>query len=56
MVFSSFSSMLHMGGYADYVWPAFAVAIVMLLGNSMLASNRLRKLIRTLRNRYASTS
>ncbi len=56
MYFSSFSSFIHMGGYADYVWSAFAIAIVMLFINSVMLSSRLRKMIKILRDRYARSS
>jgi len=56
MNFTSFSAFIHMGGYAGYVWPAFAIAILLLLVNSMVARKRLRKLIKTLRSRYAHSS
>lgn len=31
--FSSFSAFLQMGGYADFVWPAYAIFVVVLLIN-----------------------
>jgi heme exporter protein D len=36
----------HMGGYAPYVWGAYGLAFVVLLGNALAAWHRRRKLIR----------
>ena len=36
----------HMGGYAFYVWPAYALALVVLTGQLWAAVRRRKKLIR----------
>lgn len=36
----------HMGGYALYVWPAYALSLVVLTGQLWAAVRRRRKLIR----------
>ncbi len=36
----------HMGGYAFYVWPAYALSLVVLMGQLWVAVQRRRKLIR----------
>jgi len=56
MYFSSFLSLVHMGGYADYVWPAFGLVVLVLFVNVVFASRRLRNIIKNLRNRYARSS
>lgn len=30
--FTSFNAFLHMGGYALYVWPAYGIFVVLLVG------------------------
>jgi len=47
--FSSFSAFFHMGGYAAYVWPAYALVMLTLCVNGLLASMRLRRLLRHLK-------
>jgi len=42
----SLAEFLHMGGYAPYVWGAYGLAFVVLLGNFLAAWRRRRKLIR----------
>ena len=37
-----------MGGYARYVWPAYAIAGAVLFGNFILAQQQRRKTIRTI--------
>ena len=38
-----------MGGYAIYVWPAYAIAAVVLIVNIVQPSRRLRRLLAELR-------
>ncbi|HXE77815.1 MAG TPA: heme exporter protein CcmD [Rhodanobacter sp.] len=40
---------LAMGGYAAYVWPAYAVFLVVLLGDSLVPTLRRRRIVRELR-------
>lgn len=47
---SSLHEFLTMGGYAAYVWPAYAVAAVVLIANAVLPGWRLRRLLRRLRS------
>ena len=37
---------LHMGGYAPYVWPSYGLALVILVGNLVIARRRRSKLLR----------
>jgi heme exporter protein D len=48
--FPTLISFLHMGGYAAYVWPAYAAACVSILINGILPGRQRRQLIRRLRN------
>ncbi|PHQ81042.1 MAG: heme exporter protein CcmD [Coxiella sp. (in: Bacteria)] len=43
MVFHSMHSFLHMGGYADYVWSAYALFFVSISVFSAIFMKRLRK-------------
>lgn len=47
------STFLAMGGYAAYVWPAYAVFFIVLLADALAPVMRRRKLIRDLRGRIA---
>jgi heme exporter protein D len=40
----SLHEFLTMGGYAAYVWPAYAVAVVVVVANAIAPSLRLRRL------------
>ncbi|MGC1551006.1 MAG: heme exporter protein CcmD [Rhodanobacter sp.] len=40
-----------MGGYAAYVWPAYAVFFIVLIADYIAPSLRRRKLLRELRSR-----
>jgi heme exporter protein D len=52
MAFTSFQQFLHMGGYAAYVWPAYAVTFTVLIINIVIPCLRTRNLRRTfLRNK-----
>lgn len=52
--FTSLSAFLHMGGYADYVWPAYAIVIIILGINLFLSISKLKKMIKQLRYQYAN--
>ena len=39
----SLHELLEMGGYAAYVWPAYALAAVVLIVNAILPLRRLRR-------------
>ncbi len=52
--FSSLHAFLNMGGFADFVWPAYAIAFVVLLLNWWVATQKLRRLKKKLRQDYAS--
>jgi len=45
-----------MGGYADYLWPAYAVFFVVLLADFLAPVLRRRRLLRELRSRLARQS
>jgi len=45
----SLQAFLAMGGYAAYVWPAYAVFLVVLLGDSLVPTLRRRRIVRELR-------
>lgn len=44
----SWQAFLAMGGYAAYVWPAYAVFLVVLLGDSLVPTLRRRRILREL--------
>lgn len=44
MSFTSFYSFIHMGGYAPYVWSAYAITASVLLANIMIPLRQRRKL------------
>ncbi len=44
---------LAMGGYAVYVWPAYAVFLVVLLADALAPVLRRRRVLRELRGRLA---
>jgi heme exporter protein D len=48
---SSLNEFLHMGGYAIYVWPAYGLALVVLLANFLSPLYRERRLRRELARR-----
>ncbi len=39
----SWDEFLTMGGYAAYVWPAYGIALLVLLANAVLPVRRLRR-------------
>ena len=45
-----------MGGYAGYLWPAYAVFFVVLLADFLAPALRRRRLLRELRTRLARQS
>ncbi|WP_028024806.1 heme exporter protein CcmD [Enterovibrio calviensis] len=53
MHFSSFSAFLDMGGYAGYVWSAFAITFLAMFWVVFSAHLTRRKLIREIKNRVA---
>ncbi|MCW8807925.1 MAG: heme exporter protein CcmD [Rhodanobacter sp.] len=44
---------LAMGGYAIYVWPAYAVFFIVLIADTVAPSLRRRRVLRDLRTRMA---
>jgi len=44
---------LAMGGYAAYVWPAYAVFLLVLLADALAPILRRRRVLRELRSRLA---
>lgn len=51
MAFDSFSALLAMGGYADYVWPAWGLATLTIIGFIAWARLERRHLFRQLKRR-----
>lgn len=47
------SHFLAMGGYAAYVWPAYAVFLVVLFADALAPVLRRRRVLRDLRSRLA---
>lgn len=47
----SLQAFLAMGGYAAYVWPAYAVFLAVLLGDFLVPTLRRRRIVRELRAR-----
>ena len=50
---SGLQTFLAMGGYAAYVWPAYAVFFVVLLADTIAPQLRRRRVLRELRARLA---
>ena len=50
---SALQHFLAMGGYAIYVWPAYAVFFVVLIADSVAPRLRRRRILRELRGRLA---
>ncbi len=48
------SEFLAMGGYAGYVWSAFAITAAVLVGNLFAARRRHAAMLETLRRRYCA--
>lgn len=53
---SALGNFLAMGGYAAYVWPAYAVFFAVLAADYLAPSLRRRRLLRELRGRLARQS
>lgn len=53
---SALQSFLAMGGYAAYVWPAYAVFFIVLIADSIAPRLRRRRLLRELRARLTRQS
>ena len=53
---SSLQTFLAMGGYAVYVWPAYAVFFTVLIADSVAPRLRRRRVLRELRTRLARQS
>ncbi len=52
MQFHNMTEFFHMGGYAAYVWPAFGIVALVLIGNLWRALYVKRQLITKLRKKY----
>ena len=50
---SSLHEFLSMGGYAAYVWPAYALFFIILTADSLAPGLRRRRILRELRARLA---
>ncbi len=48
----TFSEFLHMGGYAPYVWSAYALVLVVLVANAVAPLARHRRLLRETLRRH----
>ena len=48
---SALEAFLHMGGYADYVWSAYALGAVVLVGSVLAPMRRERAILRRLAGR-----
>lgn len=51
MAFDSLTAFLTMGGYAQYVWPAWGLAVLMIVGFLLWARVERRQLLRQLKRR-----
>ena len=47
------TTLLAMGGYAAYVWPSYAIFLVVLLADALAPMLRRRRVLRELRARLA---
>lgn len=54
--FSSVASLLQMGGYAAYVWPAYTIVFLVLIMQLWLARRRFKCFLKRQRNNNANTS
>lgn len=48
--FSSFSTFLQMGGYADFVWPAYATFVIVLLMNIIFPWLNKKRIIKKIKD------
>ena len=53
---NALSHFLAMGGYAAYVWPAYAVFFAVLIADNVAPRLRRRRILRELRERLARQS
>jgi heme exporter protein D len=53
---SALSHFFGMGGYAGYVWPAYAVFFIVLIADNVAPRLRRRRILRELRERLARQS
>ena len=53
---SALQHLLTMGGYAAYVWPAYAVFFIVLIADTIAPGVRRRRVLRELRARLARQS
>jgi len=53
---SELQAFFHMGGYALYVWPAFLISFVVLLGNVLFAKAQYKRVVVETANRAAALS
>ncbi|MGB6977488.1 MAG: heme exporter protein CcmD [Gammaproteobacteria bacterium] len=44
MYFTNITDMLHMGGYATYVWPAYGIVLAVLVANILIPLQRRHRL------------
>ena len=47
----NWQAFLAMGGYGAYVWPAYALALVLLVANWVVPARRERRLLRSIARR-----
>lgn len=43
---SELSAFFHMGGYAAFVWPAFFISFIVLLGNVLISRAQYKRVLR----------
>jgi heme exporter protein D len=48
----SWDEFLSMGGYAVYVWPAYGIAMLVVLLNAVLPGRRLRRQLAALKQKH----
>ena len=54
--FSSLSELIRMGHYAEYVWPAYAIVITVLIIKHRISVRQNKRLLKMLRSEYADHS
>ena len=54
MNFSSAAAFFQMGGYAAYVWPAYAIVVFVLCYQFIFVSGRLRRQLKKLKKKYVA--
>jgi heme exporter protein D len=50
----NWSEFFYMGGYAFYIWPAYGIALCILLANILVPYGRQKKLMREVKHRLES--